>query len=196
MPVRHTRVAASVEKPKSISPRRPAARRVAVATPPSSKPLKEERVQNQDENNTRPQRQPLPLKNDQGEMPVDWARLLAFKLDELLRSDADQFAALKALVEGRPQDVSKAHERALRKKAFITTAGDLLPNLERVMRASYKETLNGPVIEDPVEVRSLKHGIQLVDAEDGMTQAVEKGLASFASKYQWKKTNGSDGPAR
>src|SRR5262249_19086721 len=88
-------------------------------------PLREERVQEDEKGKKLAYREKVPLKNDAGRLKIGSARCWEDDLRHLLEKDPEHFRALRAIVEGRADEVSKEQLRFLRKHPFL--GPDLTP---------------------------------------------------------------------
>jgi hypothetical protein len=128
--------------------------------------VRKKRVSEDDKEKKPAHRAELPLKKGGGRIEMVNAHATERELRHLLERDPEHFRALRALVEGRPAEVSKEHLRDLRKWAFVMRDGSIRPAVKAIMTAAVRDTPDGPALVYPLD---------LSNPEDAATAArVEK----------------------
>lgn len=115
----------------------------------------------------------LPLKKGIDGVEMAMARFWEKELRGLLETDRTHFDALRALVEGRPEEVSKQQLHFLTEELFLAPDHIPLPDVQAVMTAALRDTPDGPAIVDPFDVRSSKDAAALKQAEKEQTEFVK-----------------------
>jgi hypothetical protein len=116
----------------------------------------------------------LPLKKDIGGVEMAMARFWEKELRGLLETDPEHFQALRALVEGRPAEVSKQQLRFLREELFLAPDHTPLPDVQAVMTAALRDTPDGPAIVDPFDVKRTEDAATLRRAEEEQAEFKRK----------------------
>jgi hypothetical protein len=125
----------------------------------------------------------LPLKNGAGQMDVSWARIFQESLRHLLERHPEHFHALRALSEGRNEEVSKEHLRDLKRWDFVLKDGSPNPTFKAVMSAAYRETPDGSAIVDPVEVKTPENAAALQQFDTRAEKQYAKSLKRLLRRF-------------
>jgi hypothetical protein len=83
-------------------------------------------------------RRRVALRNGAGEMPLIKAASAQTDLRDLLRDDPTLFEALRALADGRREEVSREQVKGLREWGVVTGSGRVRGDLQMVLKASYE----------------------------------------------------------
>jgi hypothetical protein len=92
------------------------------------------------------------LRNGAGEMPLIKAAEAQTDLCDLLRDDPALFPALRALADGRREEVSREQVKALREWGVLTVSGRVRSDLQIVLKAAYEEKDGQPSIAGLAEM--------------------------------------------
>jgi hypothetical protein len=138
--------------------------------------LREERVQEDEKEKKPAHRQELPLKKGGDRLEMVDARAWEEMLRRLLEREPERFQALRAIVEGRPDEASPQHRRDLRSRGYLSRDGSPHPRVKTVLAAALRDTPDGPAIVDPFDVRSTEDAAALRQADDQ--------LAAFKRKME------------
>jgi hypothetical protein len=114
--------------------------------------VRKKRVSKDDKGKKPAYRAELPLKKDGGRIEMANAHATERELRDLLERDPEHFRALRALVEGRPEEVSREHLRDLRKWAFVMRDGSIRPAVKAIMTAAVRDTPDGPALVYPLDL--------------------------------------------
>jgi hypothetical protein len=122
---------------------------VAATNPPMEGPVHE------DEKKKKPAyRAELPLKRGAGRIEMRDAQGWERELRDLLEHHPEHFKALRALVEGRPEEVTKEQRRLLRKWDLLGRNLAPLPDVQAVMMAAVRDTPDGTALVFPLDLAS------------------------------------------
>jgi hypothetical protein len=134
----------------------------------------------------------MPLKNGGGEMEIGSARAWEEELRILLEREPEHYQALRALVEGRREEVSEQQLHDLLKWGFLARDRTPLPGVQAVIKAAHRETADGPALADPLDVRTTE-AAELVQEHD---DKYEKRKMKAAEHLVRKLFDQNDGPRR
>jgi hypothetical protein len=98
------------------------------------------------------------------------------------------------LVERRPEEVTEQQSRDLRKWGFLARDRSPLPGARAIIEAAYRETPEGPVIVDPIDVSNPEHAATLQRAEDQLERIRKGGLDRLIRRL--KDDDREQGPRR
>jgi hypothetical protein len=138
----------------------------------------------------------LPLKKDAGRMEVVRARFVARNLRDLLERHPEHFASLRAIVEGRPGEVTEAHRRDLEKWYYLLPDGSPRPNIKLVMAAALRDAADGPVIVDPLDPSRPQDAVVLRRADEELERIARKGWAALKRRVFGDGRDDGRGPER
>jgi hypothetical protein len=141
------------------------------------KRLKEEPVTDEDEQTKGARWTELPLKKGAGRMEIVIARAFAEDLGDLLERNPEHFAALRAIVEGRSADATDAHKRDLTKWCYLMPDGSPRDHVKLLVAAAVRDTPEGPVVVDPVDITRPEDAAVLRQAAQEMKKVAKKGWA-------------------
>jgi hypothetical protein len=144
---------------------------VSATNPPTEGPVHEDQKKNK-----AAYRAELPLKRGAGRIEMRAAEEWERELRDLLERDPEHFAALRALVEGRPEEVTREQRRLLRKWDFLGRDLAPLPNVKAVMMAAVRDTPDGTALVFPLDLASPVDAIAHKRAEDELAQGFDAGM--------------------
>lgn len=121
----------------------------------------------------------LPLKKHTGRMEIVRARFVARELTDLLERHPDHFTALRAIVDGRPEEATEAHRRDLREWLYLLPDGSPRPNVRLIMAAAVRDTPDGPVIVDPLDAARPEDAVVMKRADEELERIKRKGWAEL-----------------
>jgi hypothetical protein len=136
---------------------------------------REGRVQVEDKEEKPAMEAELPLKKGGDRIEASSARFWEEDLRDLLERDPEHFRALRAIVEGRPDEASPQHCRDLREWAYLSRDGSPHPKVKAVLLAAVRDTLDGPAIVDPLDVSRPEDAATLRQAEKKRAESLREG---------------------
>jgi hypothetical protein len=133
----------------------------------------------------------MPLKNG-GEMELGCAHSMEEWVRSLLERDPEHYQALRALVEGRHEEVSVQHIRDLHDWGFLVSDRTPIPGVQAIMEAAHRDTPDGPTLVDPLAVRTPEAAELVQEYDDKYERRKLK-----ATKHLLRKLfDQDDGPRR
>lgn len=141
----------------------------------ASNPLTEERLQ-EEEKKPKRNRPELPLKKSGERRDVGETRDWEEDVRELLEKHPVHFRALVSLVKGRKEDVTEQQIRDLRNWLYLARDRTVLPGVRDIIETAYRETLDGPCIVDPFDLKNPDDASTLQRADEQRAE-IQKGGA-------------------
>jgi hypothetical protein len=121
-----------------------------------------------------------------------WAKQWQERLTDLLEQHPQVFQTLRALVEGRKSDADSKHVKSLKKWAFLRHDETVLPDVEAVLPAVYRETLDGPCIVDPFELKTPEDTIAAAKLNQWLDTAEMQGQRAVLQELRRRKGGSSE----
>jgi hypothetical protein len=118
----------------------------------------------------------LPLKKGSGQLEMGWARRWEESLRDLLEKTPELFLALKALVEGRAEEVSEQQLSELKDSIYLLPGGSPHPEVKVVMTAACQQTPEGPAIVDSLDVRTPEVATSVQRFDDQREERRRRGI--------------------
>ncbi len=138
----------------------------------------------------------LPLKKDAGRMEIVMARFLARYVRDLLERHPEHFVSLRAIVEGRPGEVTAAHRRDLKKWHYLLPDGSPNPKIKLIMTAALRDAADGPVVVDPLSASCPEDAAVMRRADEELERIARKGWAALKRRVFGDGRDDGRGPER
>jgi hypothetical protein len=116
----------------------------------------------------------LPLKKSGEPWTIKIAEGWAMTLRNLLERKPAHFHALVSLIEGHPEEVTNRQLRDLRSLGYLAPDRTPLPGAKAIIEAAYRQTPDGPVIVDPLDVKSAEDAKTYKRAEKQFEKLAEQ----------------------
>jgi len=175
-------------------PREPSG--AGVAEPGKMNRLRKKRMSEGDEERKPAYRAELPLKKGGGRIEMAEARATEREVRDLLERHPDHFRALRALVEGRPEEAGKQHVRDLRKWAFLLLDGSIRPAVKAVMAAAVRDTPDGPAVVYSLDLSRPEDAATVDRAEKELKVRSNQAMKQFRRDIKRLEDDKDKGPSR